>query len=643
MTTPEGERLSQEEPRDSSQRENLTPRTRRARIFRTIGLVGGVVYFGAAGLLLAKTIIEAGVPEDIKDGLKDRFGLNPPPAEPVIPKDKWAVEFYNSFLLETLDKSIESFESWKLFSGVELQPLLEKRQPNEVVKMLENMQKNSLIQGVNILQSAWLLGSSEDRVSISPDLNHVWINHRYYDLQNKFHTQLASSWIEAKMYYLQSELRLSLNRVKEEELGSTYQGMEELQKAMKILEWLRDSNPRIILKEGSFAFFPAYEMVNMARVLKVTADQGYPLPNRIEWCGPRCLENQKALGVAYPLLNVTKLENRASSKAVAHEVAHLIDGSQKFNLRFAGVRGLLNQDSKEHRFRYVSSYAMTNTLEDFAETLAEYVMSGDRFRLLLEEVRLHKPEDYEILKKKYDFMQDVVFHGTEFSSLAEVRDTEEERKTNEFTGIRWSPKTRELEISPNPNASPNQRYTRKTIPVLVGDDFKDIDITLLYFPEENSYKVWISNSELISRIVVGPIGGDERASVSLVTPSRALKSENKGGRVEINPSEIIVYPWDRISFRVDSLSKVEVGQRRTSLMGAILTADTSQPDPRSASPLLDKYNLWIVGGPQEMVDPKTGRVARFWKIEATKIEEPDKGTMKFGWINEEGIGKNIIK
>jgi hypothetical protein len=57
---------------------------------------------------------------------------------------------------------------------------------------------------------------------------------------------------------------------------------------------------------------------------------------------------------------------------------------------------------------FVSGYAMTDPFEDFAETYNFYVLHGENFRTIM--------KDNNILRKKYIFMRDTVFHGQEFSN-----------------------------------------------------------------------------------------------------------------------------------------------------------------------------------------------------------------------------------
>lgn len=593
-----------------------------------------IVLYGATTLLV---IDKTGATYGIEQWIQDRF--NPPPAEILLSKDQEGRPGYlDSGLLDIIHKSVESSEAWQNYSQISLQPLLEKRQSHNVISTFEQMQKGSLINGVNLLQTSWLIGQNEDEITSSPDLTYLWINHVPYNLQNRFELQLANSWVYTKLQYLDKKLSLSLNRVREEDIALNSYQKDTFEEEARLLEWLRAQNPNIVLQEGSFAFFPQYEMVNMARTFKAVTEHGYSLPNKIEWCGSRCLDKYGAEGLARPFLNMAEFNNESSPRTVAHEVGHLLSMKDGLVLKFATTRGVISQDSPDNKLRYVSPYAMTLFSEDFAETFAEYVMFGEQFRMKLEELRLHRPQDYQILRNKYDFIKQEVFYGTEFTLSARELNPDQDEKKQYFPGIYWSADKRTLEIHPDPNEFSGQSYWTRNIPILVEDHFEDIGVTLIYYPAQDNYEVRIGNAKRISAVTLRPLGKDSQASIEKFSyQGKGSETKFKDGRVNIDMSIV----GDYISLKVDSLSRVEPGQIRKSRFGASFVDDPSQINPLSSLWLFDKYELLIIEGPQEGKDPDTGELKQYWKVEATADNNPGKGKKISGWIEELGIGKNI--
>lgn len=75
----------------------------------------------------------------------------------------------------------------------------------------------------------------------------------------------------------------------------------------------------------------------------------------------------------------------------------------------------MNLTAKKEDF--VSGYAMTDSFEDFSESYAYYILHGKEFRQLAQE--------NAVLKKKYDFLKDIVFDGKEYDNGEELEDVNE--------------------------------------------------------------------------------------------------------------------------------------------------------------------------------------------------------------------------
>lgn len=126
-------------------------------------------------------------------------------------------------------------------------------------------------------------------------------------------------------------------------------------------------------------------------------------------------------------LNVTDEE---LSSVLMHEIGHLVDGSLLTGTQTSspssfydfGVPVMSNDTSVQFYsiswetellrkkgskiLGFVSLYAMTDPFEDFAETYTYFRYHGVEFRKLL--------KTSEALRKKYEFMKNVVFGGQEF-------------------------------------------------------------------------------------------------------------------------------------------------------------------------------------------------------------------------------------
>ena len=101
------------------------------------------------------------------------------------------------------------------------------------------------------------------------------------------------------------------------------------------------------------------------------------------------------------------------SDTLAHEFGHLV-GMYLINLN--GKNANINHHFSRISFNkeassdseFISRYAKTNNLEDFAESFMGYISNGKVFRM--------RAKSNEYLQQKYDFLKDNVFHGQEYDT-----------------------------------------------------------------------------------------------------------------------------------------------------------------------------------------------------------------------------------
>ncbi len=147
----------------------------------------------------------------------------------------------------------------------------------------------------------------------------------------------------------------------------------------------------------------------------------------------RGLSNQKKL-----ILHTASMNNEDEMISVfLHEVGHLVDlgvlesetgGASRFrdhgkvifendpSVKFYRLSWLdeKTKSSSVSANDFVSGYAATGSFEDFAETFLFYRLHGEKFR--------HLAKNSEILQKKYAFLRDTVFGGTEFQVAKKASD-----------------------------------------------------------------------------------------------------------------------------------------------------------------------------------------------------------------------------
>lgn len=533
-------------PHETGKREDLTPATSRAKQKLVKGLYYSAVIAPtlASAITVAEVLSKGGLSSGIGRLVDEHFGSSPSEttSEITFPVDQEGQRqlIYDEGLKRVLAASLKSSEEWQLYSQLQLQRLLESKQPTEAIEALMQMARNSVMGNVNLIQTARLLKYIPDRVDISSDYSTLRINQQNYDLKNQFHLQLANSWVHTRMMYLDQKILADTNRVPEEEREITKERLTYLDNEAKLLEWFRALNPQIVFREGSFVFFSQWEMVNMAKVFKVVAEQGYRIPDKFEWCASQCLDRYAAntIGVALTQENRAELKNTAKTETIAHEIAHLVAANEGLIARYTALRGFYGPDPIPNRLKYTSDYAMTSAHEDFAETFASYVISGEHFRRKLDQLRLHNPEAYAALNQKYDFMRNVVFKGVEFSSFAIRRDPDLEKKESDLTGIRLFPEQgNAIVIQPDPGL----KISFEVFPILVGDRFENVFVSrnIMYYKdykgeESHSYRVDIFPSgKHISKVTLLPLVGDKKVMSS--SPGKLPSNGVEG--IEINTQE----------------------------------------------------------------------------------------------------------
>src|SRR3972149_116561 len=126
----------------------------------------------------------------------------PRPEAPVLPKDQEGFRRLepDRDLHALIRQSLTTYENWQKFAEGRLQPLLNTRQPEAVWELLERASKNFVTEGANVLQTAWLLGYSQDLVQM--EAQNLWVNGEHFDLESRYERQLAAAWIQTKVEIL---------------------------------------------------------------------------------------------------------------------------------------------------------------------------------------------------------------------------------------------------------------------------------------------------------------------------------------------------------------------------------------------------------------------------------------------------------
>lgn len=428
------------------------------------------------------------------------------------------------------------------------------------------------------MQMAWILGYNRDLVQMDQNAQNLWVNGENFDLGSRYERQLAAAWMQTKVLMLDRSVDRDiikwsgeLDSFKDEEIS---QQESELGEDLELLMWLKGRKAPIEMTEESFAFFPREEMVASARVVRAVDQLGFDLPREAVWCSTTCLNRkdrkEKIMdekgeikevdfsidGIVY-LDGKIELENTAGAGGLAHELGHLVSDQNKLLEEFRRLRGYSGQAPTVDRLSHISLYATWKVEEDFAETFEAYLMDGEGFRALLQELRFHDPAAWAVLQPKYDFMKDKVFGGVEFSKDARTRVPYLEEREQEFAGLYWSAQTHSLEIRPNPNIWPGKRQLSKRYPVLKDGKIEIIQVYFSYDSKENSYSVSISNSQhSISEINFFPFPGDDGVR-GKSGDFESWQAIDKGTVRTLHISELADSAARSISLHVVSVSSVQ--------------------------------------------------------------------------------------
>ncbi len=103
-------------------------------------------------------------------------------------------------------------------------------------------------------------------------------------------------------------------------------------------------------------------------------------------------------------------------KMLVHEFTHWLDNRLNYPVSFCTGKSFnltksdspFNNVSSNNQSDFVSRYAMTNPIEDAAESVTSYIVYPEYFRM--------KAERRPVLKIKYDYIKNNLFNGYEFSN-----------------------------------------------------------------------------------------------------------------------------------------------------------------------------------------------------------------------------------
>lgn len=624
-------------------------------------IVGQYILMGLATYGAIELVTNSGLTSWIADRIDRPLLPSPRPGNPVLPTNqegKRLTDIDNN-LSGLIRSSLTAYDQWALFGEQRLQPLLDKRQPKETVEVLDKIAENFLFEGVNTLQASWILGYNQDFAKIDPEGNNLWINDEHFNLKNRYERQLVGIWMQTKISIIGKTIDMGLLKGKKD---SDVTAEEEillqrtrLQEDLRLLSWLVKRDAPVKMTDESYVFFPREELIAIARVSQVVDRIGLNIPKSIEWCSNDCLDSiivkskiidengvekekvsKGAGGISRPRLDAVKLKNMAPMLSFTHEIGHLVSDKNGFLDRFKQIEDSPDQN-KEVRLKHISDYAMNNVDEDFAETFSLYLLEGDYFRSLLEELKVYSPSEGQVLQEKYDFMKNQLFSGTEFSKDGRMRVPFFEEQEGEFAGITWLPEQRILEIHPNTDIFPGMRQAAKTIPVLTdGGTIKNVQVSFNYDPKNKWYQVGVSNSELINKIILFPFFGDDRTLLKggVGEMRDPLGEKGKDGSIEF----VSLRQPNQVGFLIESLSSVQIGQKRKIMLSE---------DPKMYPLLTNDYQFGflnhddvvdIVDGPRTS-DPKTSPdrlVKKMWYV--SRENEKYKG-----WVPEEFVTSEVNK
>lgn len=629
---------------------------------------GAIIYIttSVAGVLLAGEVLTGGEVSWTAQRWLDN--LRPRPTDPVWPGEQDQVPENNQQFHAQLLDAIDSYKKLIDGYGSNLQWMMEQLQPQQVISTIDNINQNSLAQGINILELAWLFGASQDLPNINWRTSTLTVDGETYNLGNKFDEQLARSQVDSKIRLLGARLALSqpYSQEQEKDQSSLLKAQrarladeaDQFKQDVAMLSWLKRSRPPIVMSADSFAFLPRYEMVKIARMFKLLKDHGWwDVVRKIRWCGVDCVGDDKFAGTADKYGKIY-LENNQQAGGLAHELGHLIYNKDDGKLlkEFSAVRGYTGTAPMEDRLKHVSEYAMKNAREDFSETFEKYVLDCDTFRGMIAELTARKPELAQALERKYQFMKEAVFAGDEFSADAEPRNYDQEAKVALYTGFSWDAVRHILGFKPNidPAIFPDGKNIRLKFPILSGDDDTDYNFVLVDFRYDESkrrYTVVLYNGALIDLVIFEPITGDERIMVSAADSNGKKASNNILPVSGLSLTKDIFQGSNHHEIKITSLTKIEKGQKRY-----VADQDRYEPIPTRSDPatiepnavgIYDGNVIEIINGPVSAFYPYLGQEVNWWKVVYHFRYYDRNGELKTAsretWLAETWVGRELTQ
>lgn len=594
------------------------------------------------------------------------------PEKPVLPsgEDGKLDQTLSANLMVALNRYFGSYNAFRNFGQDNLQKLLNTRQPEKVVELIEGMNKNSIIEGANILQTAWLLGFVQEKVILDFKQDSVWIDDNHYNLNNRYETQLASAWIQAKNTLVGYQLALQVGYGNND--IDSYFNTQEAEDDLAVLNWLRRRGAPVNFKEETFTFFPKDEMVALGRVWQFADRLGLNIPTQVEWCAGclNTLEGKQITVKEDGALEVKRggkvggiptekggviLENTNLVDSLVHEEGHVVSRVKNYLQQFADIRGYRGVAANiSERSNFVSEYAMADVDEDFAETFSKFVMDGKEFRKQIERLKLLNDPAWIILQSKYDFMRNITFG--EFDRNAKVRDIENERKELEFAGLDWDQQSGFLTVKPNLDVLPERRHIERTFLGFDKGLIREIDVGFSYNPRKRSYTLSLRGITAINKILLCPFQGDDRIFYFGMNSGPYLgdgETEIRIGAVpslELKLSELFnnsnTY-WRLLELEFKSFSPIQPGQKRFIVdneWNSKVPALRRQPDKlEQDTPRVRSYEIVHINeGPVEAFDQYTGKIEKFWNISLiTEFPGEPKEKVEKGWVSERWIGEEI--
>ena len=225
-------------------------------------------------------------------------------------------------------------------------------------------------------------------------------------------------------------------------ISSTAAETFEIDKIQQFENWAQQNDISIVgVNKNAYdlyytGYYPETDKVDWKEIpgVLIAADALYKIPkNVIQVMNGKTIYFSTEHGRSYTVLNSFPdynilvgldrgiiLEQNINPHTVIHEIGHIVD--------YHGIQGIYNDEQqifektlneKIHIFNvtknqqdssstgYVSSYAITNDAENFAENFAYYVYFPKEFREKLK-------SDFSLIDE-YEFMRDEIFEGYEFN------------------------------------------------------------------------------------------------------------------------------------------------------------------------------------------------------------------------------------